>query len=568
MPDEGAYQSLSNAIDPFEVGNRTRSAALLSWFLETVWRLDPAEVEDSICDGGGDKGIDGIVVDDDQGEITIFQSWHRDEGNTVGDAKQRQFYGVAPYFASPDGLQGLLDSGPNEELRNLIARLELPAKLADANHSVRLVFVSNVPADQAGSDYAETLLDGPVPYELWTQDRLGAIAVRNMHPGLLDVDIDLQTDGYVYTDLGNDVSMVLALVSATELLDTLPGIDDLTVFDLNVRLGLGNTRINRELAGTIRQEDEHALFPAFHNGLTLLTNRLDQLDEGKLHLHGVSVVNGCQSLLALHSNSNEVTPDLRVIVKIVDVVPGSGLEAQVTYRANNQNPVNIRDQRSTHAIQLDLQQQVSESYGDSFFYSIRQGEVVPDGAEVFDNRLAAQIIMAVWLEEPWAAVRKLRLFDAEYHRVFTRRVDAHTLRLAFVLDQVIQELREELPPELVSSFASVRFTIAYLVARLVAMTPLGDEFLAAPGRWLPEAETEVRDVLATLTSQVISSIDLYLEDRKEQATEDDPFDPKVVFKSSKGVRDLRGQTEGAARLIAKEAEKRSQLYGFHIDPRR
>jgi hypothetical protein len=196
---------------------------------------------------------------------------------------------------------------------------------------------------------------------LWTQDRLGAIALRNEHPGLLDVDVELETDGYVFADLGGDVSMVLALIPAQELLAALPGIDDLTVFDLNVRLGLGNTRINRELTATIRLEDEHALFPAYHNGLTLLTNQLDRVDDTNLRLHGVSVVNGCQSLLALQSSSDELTPKLSVIVKIVDLAPGAGLEARVTYRANNQNPVNMRDQRSTHAIQLHLQREVDEA---------------------------------------------------------------------------------------------------------------------------------------------------------------------------------------------------------------
>jgi hypothetical protein len=101
---------------------------------------------------------------------------------------------------------------------------------------------------------------------------------------------------------------VFALVPANELV-RLPGIGDLTLFALNVRLGLGRTRINKELARTVREEQTaHRMFPAYHNGLTLLTERLDVDDEG-LHLDGVSVVNGCQSLLAMYANQG--LPDAR-----------------------------------------------------------------------------------------------------------------------------------------------------------------------------------------------------------------------------------------------------------------
>jgi hypothetical protein len=90
--------------------------------------------------------------------------------------------------------------------------------------------------------------------------------------------------------LVDTAQMALALVPATELV-RLPGIENLTLFDLNVRLGLGNTKINRELRQTITTGGEHALFPAYHNGLTLLTDGLRVTDDG-LELDGLAVVNG------------------------------------------------------------------------------------------------------------------------------------------------------------------------------------------------------------------------------------------------------------------------------------
>lgn len=123
-----------------------------------------------------------------------------------------------------------------------------------------------------------------------------------MRPGLLPGEYTLVPRSEVIVEsLEGDVEMAIALVPANELV-RLPGIDDLTLFAINVRLGLGRTKINRELAGTIKEEQgNHALFPAYHNGITILTDKLKADDEG-LHLDGVTVVNGCQSLLALHAN--------------------------------------------------------------------------------------------------------------------------------------------------------------------------------------------------------------------------------------------------------------------------
>lgn len=73
-----------------------------------MWRIEPDEVEDSICDGGGDKGIDAITVDVDLLEITVFQAKHRTGARTSqGDADLRSFVGVLTYFRNAAGIQKL-----------------------------------------------------------------------------------------------------------------------------------------------------------------------------------------------------------------------------------------------------------------------------------------------------------------------------------------------------------------------------------------------------------------------------------------------------------------------------
>ena len=552
------YDLLDRQLEPFHIGNRTKTTALLAWFIETVMREDPDRVEDAICDGGGDKGIDGIVVDVDANEVFVLQAKHRANPTvTQGDADLKQFMGVAAYFDGAEGIDRLLASSPNQELANLVARLELKKLFDEAEPAVRLVFVTNGKRDDSAKDYLKAIRGQQPSMDLWDRPRLAAVARRTQRSGVLDEEVTLHPAGSVIeTELANEASMALALVPASELV-RLPGIENLTIFDLNVRLGLGNTKINRELRGTIQRAQEHKSFPAYHNGLTLLTNRLEVSDEG-LDLHGVGVVNGCQSLLSLWREREHITPELNLMVKVVETEGRAALADQITYRSNNQNPVNTRDLRANDRIQRELQEAINEVFGDSLFYDIRRGQPTGGAERVLDNQLAAQMMLGVWLGEPWAAVRKLKLFDQDYHRIF-RRATADRLMLAYMLNQAIEAARQKLIAELQTSFASVRYTIAYLAAQVIEQSDLGRQLFDDPTGWVRDDDKrgELAKDLKYYVEFVVEEANFYVSDRQEARQSDpsaNPFDPKTIFKASTGVRPLERQVIQALKAIARRPD--------------
>ncbi len=353
--------------------------------------------------------------------------------------------------------------------------------------------------------------------------------------------------------------LAVGFVPASELVN-LPGIDDLSLFDRNVRLSEGRTRINRELGETIDRPAEHRLFPAFHNGITILTHGLD-VTQSAMELDGLTVVNGCQSLLTLHEHRLRISDDLRLLVKVVRIETHTDLADRITYRSNNQNPVDIRDQRSTDVIQRDLQAQVREVYGDRLAYAIRQGEELT-APETIDNKTAAQFLMAVYLAEPWNAVRKVRLFDEDYRRIFNRAVDGHKLFFVHQLARVVDDTKDRLRPEIAASFASIRLTLAYLVASLLRESDRGRELIESPERWLPELESAVREAMARLAQEVVDSVNFYVEE--EEREKGDAFDPKVVFKSQRGVNGVENEVMRFSRRQA----RRDESYLFDVEPAR
>lgn len=560
---QAEFDVIEAATEPHLTGNRTRSTALLAWFLEHVWRMEPEDVDDAICDGGGDKGIDALEVDDDLGEITIFQSKCRNSATaTQGDNDLKNLVGSAVYFESPDAVDRLLASRPNAELAALLVRLGIREKVANGAHAARLVFVTNGELDGAGRDYITTVEDREPPLDVWDQPRIAAVAVRTQRPELLPDRVELiAVAPPTSMILTGETNLAVGLVPAKELVEKLPGIQDLSIFDPNVRLGLGRTRINRELATTVTTATEHPLFPAYHNGLTVLTNGL-AVDGNSITLDGVSVVNGCQSLLTLHEHEQSLTDDLNVLVKAIQVDTASDLPDKITYRTNNQNSVDIRDQRSRDRIQRDLQGAVTDAFGNSFGFAIRRGEILRAG-EIFTNESAAQMIMAVYIGEPWNAVRKVRLFDADYHRIFNRSVTAHRLYLLHVIVKAVEAARGSLRADLASSFSSVRFTLAFVLANVLKESEQGQALLDEPQRFLPDLRTEVEDALSALAREVAESTNAFVESEEAEAEErEEIYDPKVAFKSRSGVQKLEVQVVRLSKRLA----QRDESYFFQIDP--
>ena len=235
---------------------------------------------------------------------------------------------------------------------------------------------------------------GDPSLDVWDLERLGPVVERTHGPEIVGTQCKLTaTADPLVVGMPESARLCVALVRAQELV-ALPGVDDMTIFDPNVRLSVGSTRINRELQASIQDLAEHPLFAAYHNGMTMLTDRL-RISGRSISLDGIGVVNGCQSLVALWKDRDSLTPALTVLVKIVQVGDQHGLGDRISYTANNQNPINMRDLRSNDRIQRDLMGQVEAKYGDRFTYLIKQGQDRGQG-DVLDNQTAAQLITAIW----------------------------------------------------------------------------------------------------------------------------------------------------------------------------
>src|SRR5206468_5665886 len=123
-----------------------------------------------------------------------------------------------------------------------------------------------------------------------------------------------------------------------------PGIDDRSLFELNVRRELRRNRVRDQLDGAIRRQHDHKDFLAYHNGMTVVCDSVSE-QPGKLIIRNASVVNGAQSAIAFARAADEgdLTEQLRIFVKFVEVAGRPQLAKEVSWRSNTQNAVNARN---------------------------------------------------------------------------------------------------------------------------------------------------------------------------------------------------------------------------------
>ena len=140
-------------------------------------------------------------------------------------------------------------------------------------------------------------------------------------------------------NLPNDISVRVYIIRANELLK-LDGLQDMTLFYKNVRYGIGNTRVNKDIKKTILDINEHNNFFIYHNGITIICDTLDESTPGQITFKNYSVINGCQSIMTFYENKSRITDNISILVKVIKLRADSPLTQQITYFTNNQNAIN------------------------------------------------------------------------------------------------------------------------------------------------------------------------------------------------------------------------------------
>lgn len=552
------YANLVQIVQPYKVPGREESSAFLSWFLVNIYRLDIIEVQNIVCDGHGDKGIDGIYVNESEECIDIFQSKTvQNPDKTLGDTQLKEFVGSLKQLETLEGVQSMISTTGNSQLKNLLN--EYKDLLTSSKYTIRGIFVTNAIKDSN----AESFLKATSPttqLKVWDKPLIIQMYVPSEKaiPATSEIAFDVFGYDYVEYNVSNTAKVVIAPVSAVDLVQ-MEGIENQQLFDLNLRKDLEKTKVNKDIGKSIINAAEHGNFLLYHNGITIICDKLDTSDKDKVKIQGYSVVNGCQTVSSLYRNKDKVTQGLRILTRIVQVNANqSGLISRITYNSNNQNGIKARDFRSNTQTQVRLQQEIEQSYPD-YFYEIKRGDE-PEQRIIIENTLAGQILLAFDLKQPWAVQRYSKIFDDLHQEIFARpAVSGGRIVVLFDLYKEIEKDLTRIEPSLFGGYQITKFFLLYLLSEVLSDDEVGKAFYKKPENFYKNSAQ--KENLLKCIHIILGDLIIDLNGEFKEAGGDN-FDFKATFKSPNLLRSLTNKVIAShKKLIARErAESFSQLW--------
>ncbi|WP_417434871.1 AIPR family protein [Hoeflea sp.] len=497
----------------------------LKWFLENILRLDEFSTDDACVDAKHDKGVDAIYVDDISETIYVIQSKTKTSDKaTLGDTELKDFYGTLVQFSSEEKIKYLSKETKNERLRQAISRNEVSEKVA-SGYEVQGIFITNVPANKDAYNYikkAETI-------ELYDAKKISQDYVD------LDVDggiskgfkFDVSDSEVIEYDAGGAATRIF-LAPALNL-TRMEGISDGSLFEQNVRLSLGNTKVNKSIKSSIREKSEHGNFPLYHNGINVLCREITKEDNQYISVQDYVVVNGAQSLTSLLSERAKITDDLKILVKLIEVKGDVSLSQKITRNSNNQNAIKARDMKSNHNLQQRLKVEVEKISKGKVAYEIKQGES-NKGKEVISNELAGLILLAADLEQPWSCHQKYKVMDDLHSDIFGRpNVTGARVLSLWRCFRTIPSSLGELENKNFANYTLTNFFLFYAVMQIIRDSEEGQVLLKSLDRIAADDQIdELAKGFSILAEN--AAIDLNAEIAPE---EDDYFDYKNDLKSQK-----------------------------------
>lgn len=522
------YSHLTSALlKPYERRAATDSARFLRWFLENIYRQDSQEADDACVDKKQDKGVDGILTNDIVETVFIFQSKVRQrEKASLGDTDLKEFWGTLSQFSSVESIQSLLNGDANKELKSAINRQHVKEKVA-AGYTVEGVFCTNIPLNKDGEDFAGNCKN----LSVYDANRICAEYIDLDAKSGIDTEFvfDLSDTEVTKHTTSSGVKARIFLADALQLLH-MQGISDGTLFSQNVRLSLGNTKVNKSLTSSIKDQTEHTNFPLYHNGITVLCHKITSESEGKLSIKNYMVVNGAQSLTSLLNAKSSISQDLRVLIKVVELGNDHELSEKITQNSNNQNAIKARDLKSNNPIQERLKKEVQALSFSKIVYEVKRGEA-NKGKVAISNESAGLALLAMDIGEPWSCHQKYKVMDDSHSKIFGRSdvTGAKVIALVQALD-AIESVLDEFDDTLFGHYTLTKYFLAYVVSEIIKNDPLGRELFSDFKNLLGKGC--LNDFLAAfkeLASTTVDDINAEVQELKE----DDNFDYKKDLKSPK-----------------------------------
>jgi hypothetical protein len=396
----------------------------VAWYLRNIHLRDMNETRDDITDGADDKQIDAVVIDNDKSIIYIIQGKYL-SGGQVDAEPLREVLSSWMQLRDLDRLQVV----GNNKLKRKLSEV---AQALDDEYEICFELITTGTLTESAKNDLETFQIELAKFsenEDWNAtinvidetelSRRYELALETDNPSI-NYTLDLSDCKY----LDETIAGTQVVIAAVPLKDCIlfPGVKDGSLFQKNVRQSLGTSNaVNKGIRQTILG-DKHRDFFFFHNGITAICNKME-ISGKSLKMHGLSIVNGCQSLNTILSCSEHVKKleETFVMFRFYEI-PQRERADRISINTNSQSAVKPRDLRSNDKRVLNLKRSFEIKYPSGYFIT-KRGENAPASSDknyVIDLSDFGKYLIAWHSQRPNISYGETKIFDKYFEILFKR----------------------------------------------------------------------------------------------------------------------------------------------------
>lgn len=339
---------------------KTDSLAFAHWFFSKQVGLDETEIGESLIDGSNDNGVDGIVFDEENNEMSLYQ--FKFPGTPANIGKELDQATVLKLLYGYNKLTSASRIGKTNSAFRDYWQIVKSKNI----FSYKLVFVAFL---NGLGEHAKEVLDQKVDeikgqtgnnisYQVFSIADICNLSEEGQHHTTSPIDLKYRKLDTSY-NLPNKANSWTGFATAKEILSACKDSMD-TIFDENIRLFEGKDNpANKGIQKTAMGEDSPSFF-FFHNGIVFICDKCNNSTGNQVvKLTSPAIVNGCQTINILKDleDKSELKDDVYLPIRIIET-KDFDLRSKITEYLNTQTEIRDSYFLANNSIVRDLQEQL------------------------------------------------------------------------------------------------------------------------------------------------------------------------------------------------------------------
>lgn len=396
--------------------------------------------ENDLVDGGQDKQIDIITIEEEKDEATVYVIQAKNTRNFSSNAIIQLRNGLTWLFRKN---RRDLDTLTNKKFKDKILEYrEIQSSYGPSNLNIKVAFITNGVRGSISDEFRQeekTIKDeydndtfASFSLDIWGSDEiLDCVNVLDKKNRKVTTEIKIRYDTNTPSMIkyyNQGLTGIVCTTTANEIARVVNDDRNGYVFDLNIRKYLGTRgSVNSDILRTCTDVKESYLFWFLNNGITIVCDKADAVndpDNPHIKVDNMQIVNGCQTAttLALADKQGILKKDARVMLRIYQT-DDLDLVDKIVLTTNNQNKINGRNLKANEKQQIDLEKGF-KIY--DYCYERKPRQYIDDTIQsdrIVSNDIVAVAYLAIVLKIcSDARSRKYKVWDEYYSRIFSGKI--------------------------------------------------------------------------------------------------------------------------------------------------